>query len=72
MSISRLQASLNPCKGDAILKISVPFRLGSTPYWLEVPEMSSKDAEKASKLPEKHIPIGCVFDLPHIGLKHWR
>ncbi len=64
MSISRLQASLNPCLGDAILKVSVPFRPGSAPYCFGVPEMSSKDAEKASKLPEKHIPIGGVPSAP--------
>ena len=60
MSISRLRASLNPRLGDAILKVSVPFGPGSAPYCFEVPEMSSKDAEKASKLSEKHIPIGGV------------
>ena len=64
MSISRLQASLNPCPGYAILKVSVPFRPGSASYCFEVPEMSSKDAEKASKLPEKYIPIGGVPSAP--------
>ena len=64
MSISRLQASLNPCPGYAILKVSVPFRPGSAPYWYEVPEMSSGGVEKASKLPEKHIPKGGVRYAP--------
>ena len=64
MSIRRPQASLNPCPGDAILKISVPVRPGPALYWFEVAELSSKDAEKASNLPEKLLPIGGVPSAP--------